>query len=463
MQFEKYYNLLKDHGQEHILQFWDEYSDDQKRELTEQIDSIDFELLTKLISSISKEVKEGSETRLETAETISLHERKKYDNEVLRTGEELLREGKVGAFLVAGGQGSRLGFDGPKGAYPITPVKKKTLFQMHAEKILAMSRNYDTVIPWYIMTSTTNHEETISFFKANNYFGLDKNDVMFFSQDMLPAIDKSGKLMLEEKDRIFMSPNGHGGSLKALWDSGAHADLVKRNIEYLFYFQVDNVLINICDPEFLGYHLKYDAEMSSKVVRKAFPEEKLGVICKVDGKTGVVEYSDLGEEDMYAKDADGGLKFWAGSVAIHFINTKFIETENKRGFQLPYHIAEKSIPYIDTNGHRVSSAEKNGYKFETFVFDALAHCQNTIAIEARREEDFSALKNKEGVDSEETAIRDMKNLYLKWLKKAGMEIPEMGIRNDIQIEISPLFAFSEKKLLEQKSKIPAFSNKMYLE
>ncbi|NOG44306.1 MAG: UDPGP type 1 family protein [Calditrichaeota bacterium] len=462
MQFEKYFKLLKKNGQEHILQFWDEYSDLQKREIIKQIDSIDFPLLEKLVNLTSDKSQQDIEMQLDEAETVSLEERKLNDDDMQKSGEQILRSGKVGAFLVAGGQGSRLGFEGPKGAYPITPVKKKTLFQLHAEKILAMSGEYGVTIPWYIMTSTGNHSDTISFFKENNFFGLAENDVMFFSQDMLPAVDKNGKLMLEAKDRIFMSPNGHGGSLKALWDSGAYLDLVKRNIEYLFYFQVDNVLVNICDPVFLGYHKKYNAEMSSKVVRKAFPEEKMGIICKANGKTGVVEYSDLSDKDMYAETESGELKYWAGSIAIHFINTSFIEKENKRGFQLPYHVAQKNIPFIDSNGQLKKSDEKNGYKFETFVFDALAHCENTITLEVKREDEFSALKNKEGIDSEETAIRDMKNLYLSWMKNIGIEIPENFNITDIQIEISPLFAFSEQILKEKKEQIPPFSKKMYL-
>jgi UDP-N-acetylglucosamine/UDP-N-acetylgalactosamine diphosphorylase len=457
------FDLLKRHGQEHVLQFWDELSTQKKEALIKQIESIDFSLLNKLIGLTKSDSHTDNPVSLDLAETLSLSERKSKDAEMIERGEGLLKKGKVGAFLVAGGQGSRLGFDGPKGVYPITPIKKKSLFQLHAEKILAMSIKYKKVIPWYIMTSIENHDDTVTFFEKNNFFGLDKNDVMFFSQDMLPAVDKKGKLILVDKDKIFMSPNGHGGSLKALWDSGAHADLVKRKIEYLFYFQVDNVLVNICDPAFLGYHWNYKAQMSSKVVRKAFPGEKMGIICKINGKTGVVEYSDLSEEDMYAKDEKGELKYWAGSIAIHFIDTKFIETENKRGFQLPYHLAEKSIPFVDSDGRKINPEEKNGYKFETFVFDALAHCQNSITLEVSRENEFSALKNKKGVDSEETAIRDLNNLYLRWLHKAGMALSDTSIDDDIMIEISPLFALSEEELLKRKDMLPAYSKKMYIE
>ena len=309
------------------------------------------------------------------------------------------------------------------------------------------------------MTSSGNHDDTIAFFEKNDYFGLNKHDVMFFKQELMPAVDKNGKLLLAEKDRIFMSPNGHGGSLKAIWDSGAHADMMKRNIESIFYFQVDNVLINIADPAFIGYHKSDGVEMSSKVIRKGYPEEKLGVICRINGDIGVIEYSDLNEEDTYATTEDGELKYWAGSIAIHMLETSFIEKINKKGFKLPYHIAEKNIPHIAENGSFVKPSDKNGYKFETFVFDALHHCKTTTTIEVKREDDFSALKNKTGVDSEETSIKDMSAMFIRWLKSAGKNIPD-NINN---IEISALFANTENELLEKKHQLPEITNNIYIE
>ncbi len=269
---------------------------------------------------------------------------------------------------------------------------------------------------------------------------------MFFQQELMPAVDRNGKLLLTAKDEIFMSPNGHGGSLKAIWDSGAYENMISRNIESIFYFQVDNVLINIADPTFIGYHKSSGAEMSSKVIRKAYPEEKLGVICKINGEIGVIEYSDLNEEDTYATTEDGELKYWAGSIAIHMIETSFIEKINKTGFKLPYHIAEKNISYIDNAANLVKTDDKNGYKFETFVFDALQYCNITTTIEVKREDEFSALKNKMGVDSEETSIKDVSDMYKRWLKNAGKKISE-DIKN---VEISALFARTENELIEKK-------------
>ncbi len=453
--------LLEDNNQNHILRFWDSYNDEQRKKFLSQIESIDFTLLKQLYKQATLKKDSSQSIVIERTDVISFADRAKRDPEMILKGEELLRSGKIAAFLVAGGQGSRLGFDGPKGIYPITPVKKKSLFQLHAEKILAYNRLYNTIIPWYIMTSVGNHDETITYFENNHYFGLNKKNVMFFKQEMIAALDKKGKLLLEARDKIFMNPNGHGGSLKAIWDSNAFQDMKNRGIQAIFYFQVDNVLTHICDPAFIGYHVAYKSQMSNKVVRKAYPEEKMGIICSLNGKTGVVEYSDLSAEDTYALDENGALKYWAGSIAIHLIDVSFIEKINKRGFRLPYHIAEKKIPYINKEGLPIKSDTNNGYKFETFVFDALQHCDRTISLEVSRADEFSPLKNKSGVDSEETAIKDMSRLYLKWLKNAGLNVPDFS-NNFPNTEISPLFANTERELKNKKKQLPVFQENLFI-
>jgi len=401
---------------------------------------------------------------IEPAEVITLQDRKRRDSEVLPLGEKALREGKVGLCLVAGGQGSRLGFDGPKGCFPITPIKNKSLFQLHAEKIKAVGLKYNVSLPWYIMTSRSNNQATIEFFEKHNYFNLGRENVFFFVQEMIPAIDRQGKFLLESKNRIFESPNGHGGVIKALWESGAVADMKRRGIEYLFYFQVDNVLVKMCDPVFIGYHLTEESQMSNKVVRKIYPEDRVGVICKIGSKIGVVEYSDLDEEHMYARDENGQLKFWAGSIAIHVIDVAFIEHENKHGFKLPFHIAQKTIPYLNEKGQLVKPQEKNGFKFETFIFDALLDAQKTCSVEVERREEFSAVKNKEGFESPQTAREDLQRNYAQWLLNAGIHVP---LKDDglplYPIEISPLFALEAKDVLAKKDRIPAITGPTYLE
>ena len=250
-------------GQEHIFDHWDTLNDEQKGLFLEQIKGIDFSLLDFLAKKVHGK-KHRNQHSLEVVDIISLKEREKNDAEALHTGEKQLKRGKIAAVLVAGGQSSRLGYHGPKGKFPITPVKQKSLFQLHAEKLLALSRKYQTSIPWYIMTSKINYQETTTFFEQHDYFGLTANDIFFFQQQMIPAINLNGKLIIDAPDHIFMNPNGHGGVLKGLWDSGAVEDMKERGISDIFYFQVDNALTKICDPHFIGYHLMHQADMSNK-------------------------------------------------------------------------------------------------------------------------------------------------------------------------------------------------------
>lgn len=459
----KLIDTVHENEQEHIFNYWDQLSKAQKGQLISQIRPIDFNLLDQLYSNWKNNAGHERYPQLNPANMISLSQREKEDKDTLPIGTEALQKGQVAAFLVAGGQGSRLGFDGPKGMYRVTPVIKKSLFQLHAEKIFAMARRYETVIPWYIMTSETNHGQTKSYFIENGYFGLQSDNVYFFNQEMMPALNKQGKLILTSNHQIFCSPNGHGGSIKALWDSGAIDDMQKRGIKYIFYFQVDNVLAQICDPAFLGYHIRYNSEMSNKVVRKVSPEEKMGIICELDGRTGVIEYSDLSEQDMYARESDGSLRYWAGNIATHIINVDFIIRENKDGFKLPYHFAEKEIPFIDASGKLLKPGHKNGLKFETFVFDAIADVKNTISIEVDRSKEFSALKNMEGFNSPKTVRSDLLRTYAAWLGEAGFDIKVDGDKvPDIELEISPLFALNAADVKARRHEIHNVYNGLYL-
>ena len=450
--------------QEHIFRFWESLNEKQRKNLLAQIELIDFSLLSRLTGQALGQKDTQKNYELSAPEVITLDQRMQEDTAARTAGEEILSQGKIAAFLVAGGQGTRLGFDGPKGMYPVTPVKKKSLFQLHAEKLLATGKKFGTEIPWYIMTSITNNEQTIDYFRTNNYFGYDKDNLIFFIQQMIPAIDRQGKLILDHADHIFMNPNGHGGSIKALWESGALSNMKERGIEHLFYFQVDNVLTRICDPVYIGYHLLAGSEMSCKVVRKKYPEEKMGILCESNGKLGLVEYSDLSKEDMYALNTDNSLKLWAGNIATHIFDCKFIERENEGGFRLPYHIAEKSIPYIDANGQLITPEEKNGIKFETFVFDALMDVKQSVCIEVERQQEFSPLKNKEGENSPETVRMALLNLYVRWLEDAGHAIPRNNSGEpSIDIEISPQAALTEGDLQKINIKPGDISDQFYVE
>ena len=455
-------------GQEHVFRFWGELTEEDRKRFLEQLEKIDLDLLNHLTETFIRNSHVNKfNGQLETAEVIPIPQTEE-DRSRARTakaiGEEALRKGKVGLILVAGGQGTRLGYPGPKGMFPITPVKNKSLFQWHAEKIRAIEKPYHVELPWYIMTSESNDRQTREFFKANNYFGLNSSRIFFFIQDMLPAVDQEGRIILDEKGHVFTSPNGHGGTLLALYESGALQDMRRRGVEQLFYFQVDNVLVKIADPIFLGYHIQQNAEMSSKVIPKRDPYEKLGIIGIHNGKLSVIEYSDLSEEDMLARNPDGSLKYNAGSIAIHIFRRDFLEAETEKGFKLPYHMAHKKIPFVNENGERVEPKEPNGYKFETFIFDALRDTTSSVVMETVREEDFSPVKNKEGEDSPATARRDLRDLFGCWLEKAGVKIPRDESNHVVgAIEISPLFALDEDELIRKiDSREITFDGELYL-
>lgn len=359
------------------------------------------------------------------------------------TGEEALRAGRVAAFTVAGGQGTRLGYDGPKGTYPATPVRQKPLFAVFAEKILAASRRYEVDIPWFIMTSHANHAQTLAFFEENDWCGLPKEKVFCFMQGRMPAVDPQGKIILSGPAEIAMSPDGHGGSLRALNRSGACARMEAAGIDIISYFQVDNPLVHFIDPTFIGFHLLGASEMSSKMVPKAYPLEKVGHFCRRDGRTVVVEYSDMPASMQEERLPDGSLRFRAGSVAIHLFARQFVERMGGASSALPFHKAHKKIPYLDANGEVVKPEEPNGYKFEMFVFDALPLAENPVIIEGRREDEFSPIKNAEGVDSPETCRQDQIRQWTRWARQAGLAIntDESGLP-DFCWEVSPLFADS---------------------
>jgi len=367
--------------------------------------------------------------------------------DALKLGRSLLSQGKVAAFLVAGGQGTRLGYDGPKGEYPVTPIKNKPLFQVFAEQLLAHGRDFGKPIPWYIMTSDVNDAATRAFFEKNHHFGLDSKNVFFFQQGMMPAFSMDGKLLLADKDSLALSPDGHGGSLRALSKSGALADMHRRGVEHLSYFQVDNPLVHTIDPLFLGLHAQTGSEMSSKTIPKANPLEKVGNFVLGDGVVQVIEYSDLPESLAKQTNPDGTPTYNAASIGIHALTVAFIEHLNAGGkLKLPWHRAEKKVPYIDETGKPIKPDKPNAVKLEQFVFDAIPLAKNALVYTTQRNEEFSPVKNAEGTDSPATCRKDQIKRAAKWLKLAGVMIPEKDGAPDATIEISPLFATSAEQL-----------------
>ncbi len=371
-------------------------------------------------------------------------------------GEALLRGQKVAVLIVAGGQGSRLGFEGPKGTFPLSPIKGKSLFQLLAEQVRALSNRFSVTIPLLIMTSTDNHDDTIRFFKQNRFFGLNAQSVHFFPQGVLPAVSLDGRLILKDKVHLYTSPNGHGGSLKALSDSGLLTRLFESGYEELFYCQVDNPLVRIADTLFLGYHRLAHSQMSTKVVRRRSVKEKVGVYLRLNGKDAIAEYSDLDERYMSALDHNGNILYWAGNTAIHIFSLSFIKELNRDGFGLPYHCAKKSA-YVISSDWKPASVDV--WKFETFVFDAIPFAKHTCCMEINRDEEFAPVKNRDGDDSPETARTALLNLHRFWLRKAGFAVPD-----NARVEISPLFALGPEDIAEKlKGRDLIIDGDLYLE
>lgn len=437
-------------GQEQVLRFFDQLSSTGQARLAAQIQAMDPALIRELVDGYVKQKPPVQIPR--NIQPVQAYPRRpdeklaKLYREAAERGRQLLGAGKVGAFLVAGGQGTRLGYDGPKGEYPVTPIKNKPLFQVFAEQLLAHGRDAGRAIPWYIMTSDVNDAPTRAFFQKHNFFGYDPQHVFFFQQGMMPAFSMNGEMLLAEKDSLALSPDGHGGSLRALERSGALADMRKRGVEHLSYFQVDNPLVHCIDPMFLGLHDQTGSEMSSKTIPKAHALEKVGNFVMADGVLQVIEYSDLPDELARQTNPDGSLRFNAGSIAIHALRVSFVERLNSGGqLRLPWHRAEKKVPCVDASGTLVKPDKPNAIKLEQFVFDAIPLARNPIVYETERAEEFSPVKNAEGADSPATCRRDQVARAARWLKEAGVEVAA-----DAAVEISPLFATTAEQLRDRK-------------
>jgi UDP-N-acetylglucosamine/UDP-N-acetylgalactosamine diphosphorylase len=454
--FPGYEALIKkvyDHKQEHVFEYWHELDEAERTYLLDDLSDVDFDLILRLF--FSKE--NAADTHFDAAPFISIPRTKDEKEEYLRArdaGIDHVRKGGVAAFVVAGGQGSRLGYEGPKGKFQVGPVSGKTLFQLHAEKIMKYSRTYNVSIPLLIMTSRANHHETESYFRYNNFFGIRPEDVHIFPQNMIPSIDTGGKLILETKKSIFKNPDGHGGSLTALYTSGVLGEMKKRGISTISFFQVDNPLVRIIDPVFIGFHVLRGADISSKAVKKTYPEEKVGVFVHYANNTiGVVEYSDLPEEKTHSTDEKGELRYSSGNIAIHLFQREFIERiTSGTEISLPFHTAKKKIKAFAGDVVR----KIDGFKFEKFVFDALPLTERNIVFETLREEEFAPVKNASGVDSVESAQKMMNDQCRRWLQQRGIRIPEKVA----VIEISPLAAVGPEDL-DAELKIPE-SEAVYL-
>ena len=416
-------------GQGHLLRYIDELSQEDLADFTAQLEAVDWSQIPALSAGyVLKRPDISIPSDLAPATFFPLCPADEKMDELYQAadtrGVELLKNGKVCCLTVAGGQGTRLGFDGPKGTYPIGPVSDLSLFGYFAGSIARASEKYGNQIDWYIMTSPINRAATEAFFKEKNFFGLPQDSVFFFTQGTMPAFGTDGKLLMSNKHSLALSPDGHGGTLLALRKSGALDKMLAKGVEYISYFQVDNPLVPVVSPRFVGLSSLENAEMSAIMLSKTNSKEKLGNFCVSGGRTMIIEYSDLPDELAEKRNADGTLAFVAGSPAIHVLSVGFVEKLTSGGtLRLPWHRADKKIACLDENGEVFTPAEPNGVKLESFIFDALPLASQVMILEGDRAEVFAPTKNATGVDSAESCRAMITERNARRLKAAGVDIP----------------------------------------
>lgn len=441
---------LRAAGQSHLVQFWDELSATSRAQLVSQLEAVDFELLARLVAD-EDEKPNFSELATRAAAPPAVRSDGTgaawSATDARQAGEQALSAGRVGVVIVAGGQGTRLGFDQPKGMFPIGPVSGRTLFEFFADALRAASKHYGVRIPLYLMTSPLTHDETIRYWSENHYLGLPPEDVRIFCQGVMPAVDAAnGKLLLATKDSLALSPDGHGGTIAALQKSGCFDNAQARGVDLLSYIQVDNPLVKLCDANLIGHHLMSGSEMTTQVVRKRYAEEKVGNVVWIDGKVRIIEYSDLPASAAEARGEDGQLKLWAGNIAVHVMDVPFLRRASAAADALPFHRAYKVVPYVDGTGQEVKPTQPNAIKFERFIFDLLPWAENAFVVEVAPEEAFAPVKNADGAanDTPAQAKAAISRLHQSWLEAAGVEVAD-----GVQVEINPRFASSAEDLAKK--------------
>lgn len=393
---------LKKYNQEHILKY--DLNNKQQEELEKQIENIDFEQLKSLYESTKEEkcieekkiehIPYTDKTKLTKEEQLSLFE----------IGEQVIKQGHYAVITMAGGQGTRLGHNGPKGTYALDTINgKKYIFEIIIDRLKKAEKQYNVTIPWYVMTSKENHQDTILFLEKNNYFGYNKDKIKFFKQGELPLIDTQGKIILDENAKIKEAADGNGGIYEALSKSGMLQELKQNQIEWIFISGIDNILSNFVDPILLGLTIKENNVIASKSVAKANPQEKVGVFCKMNGKPKIIEYIDLPEEMAEELDENGELMYGEVNIGTYLYNRSVLE--NLTNAKLPYHAAFKKSGYLNANGKFIEPDEPNVFKFETFIFDAFTRYDDMTIMRVKREDEFAPVKNRTGNDSPETAVK----------------------------------------------------------
>ncbi|XP_037958242.1 UDP-N-acetylhexosamine pyrophosphorylase [Teleopsis dalmanni] len=454
--YDDLHKRLANVGQEHLLKFWFELTLDEQEQLVRDINELNLNELKDYFNRATASLSEDSiqlDDRLQPIpETKLVSISRTTDerlNEYCLEGLKQISNGRVAVLLMAGGQGTRLGFAHPKGMYDIGLQSRKTLFRIQAERILKLQEMaYESTskrgsITWYIMTSEHTIQPTYEYFVANNYFGLKKENVILFEQGSLPCFEYDGKIILDYKHRVARAPDGNGGIYRAMKQQGILADMAKRGVMYIHAHSVDNILIKVADPVFIGYCVQENADCAAKVVEKSHPNEAVGVVAVVDGVYQVVEYSELSAKTAEMRNSDGRLTFSAGNICNHFFTTAFLhKIGSEYETKLKLHVAKKKIPFIDNSGKRITPEKPNGIKIEKFVFDVFEFARKFVAMEVPRDEEFSALKNPDsaGKDCPCTARADLHRLHKKYIELAG------GILHGNECEISPFISYAGENL-----------------
>jgi UDP-N-acetylglucosamine/UDP-N-acetylgalactosamine diphosphorylase len=441
---------LEKYGQDHLIRHLAKLEPDERAKLEAQLAEIDFARLQRLVAGADAGPNWADRAaRAEPPPAVRLHESKpRFELGAARAaGEKALRDGRLATIIVAGGQGTRLGFEHPKGMFPVGPLSGRTLFQILVDRLMAVMQRYRVSIPMYVMTSPATDAETREYFAKNRRMGLAEDQLVIFCQGTMPAVDAgTGKLLLESRDSLAVSPDGHGGLVGALEKNGCLADAAARGIEHYFYAQVDNPLVQLCDPNLIGYHVLSGSQVTTQVVRKRFAKEKVGNVVGLDGKVQIIEYSDLPDSAAEQVLADGSLKLWAGNIAVHLFERQFLQSVVNDTESLLFHRANKAVPYLNDSLELVKPETPNAIKFERFVFDLLPLAERSIVVEGNAAEVFAPVKNADGApfDTAEQAKSALCTLHRSWLESAGVSVIP-GVR----VEIHPAWALDADEVREK--------------
>ena len=401
---------LKKYSQEHLLIEYERLDETKQKQLLDQIKGIDFGLINSLYNNTRKEFNE-KDSQITPIEYLDKNKLNGYYKSFQETGESAIRAGKLAAVTMAGGQGTRLGHKGPKGTFDIGLESHKSLFELLSDSLKEQGKKYDVIIPWFIMTSEENNDDTVDFFDKNRFFGYEKDkNIFFFKQGELPMVDTEGKILIGENGLIKEAADGHGGIYEALVKNGMTKKMRELGVEWLFIGGVDNCLVKMVDPLLMGIAIQKKVTAAGKSVVKANPQEKVGVFCKKNGKPSVVEYTEIPKEMAEATDDRGELIYGESHILCNLFNIDAVERMGSK--PLPYHSAFKKATYIDKDGNKVVPDGPNAYKFEAFLFDAFGELDDMAILRVNREEEFAPVKNAAGVDSPETA----RELYRKFYK-----------------------------------------------